>query len=1026
MFFLSKIKERLGSLIIYMVIFLVITVYPFNIYSLSQKDLASKICTELNILKGEGNGITDEYLSKNTTRLQAAIITLRLFGKGYEEEALQFKWTDNFSDANEVMWEQGRNIMGYIKQNPEFGWRGIGKDGKFDPFGQVTPQMIYKILLEALGYKQDYGEGGDFKWEDIMDFAFLVGLWDISYKDVLTNADIAVAIVEALQLPMKNSQKTLIEKLVEVGSVDRERAIDLGLLEVENEIISVKEVDLGDIYIGEEPILPASVIVTLRDGSKKEVSVKWEADVDNTKEGTKTIIGDIEGTDIKAFATVNFIFKPLEVLNIEADNLLEVNIKFNKSVDVSNARNKNNYSVTVDDKNVEIQEAIVSKDRKTITLVLVYPIEQQKSIQVLIKKEVGLENNSIKKIDSILDVKLPEVDEINVLGNRKVNIIYSEPIVNADIPENYIFNNSNFQGYITKIDNRTYTLNLTNPLDYGKHVLKISKSIKDYAGYPLSENIINIEIIIDDRPVAVENILSATQTHVIVKFNKPIEPLKKENIISSDGAKVADIIYENDFMTYEIEFERTAAINEKGTVLTFLNVIDFYGNKGLLKINIKPEIDRTKPFFTGYEIKDQDKIILCFSKDVMPTGAMYLLKNNLGKVINVNQAGWYIDEAGNIEKNKVVLKNYNEDVFEPGNYILDIQEVFDYTPQENCIIPIEINIKIEDNIKPGIKEVKMKSNQLFAVFSEKVEHESAIDKMNYSYLNFSDYASIKFPENSIIELLSDQKTVVITLPENFDIKNIDVLQISEVKDLAGNIMTPIGVLAPFAGVDSPPKVISVMVTGKDTITLVLNKNINPSTLNTNDFIVMAEKEIINIKAIKCDETGKNIILTLNEYISSNGQYEGKNITVTTAGGNITTKDFFGQSIQSLTPTKAEDKFPPHPTGMITQIVNNNTDIIIFLNENIRTANGPGKELSENEVSQFIILVDNVVKPVISSKYEASSNINTAKIILTISGNFINKNIRVLFFAKPNNTLTDYAIAPNSLENFELYSGTGTN
>ncbi|NSW90780.1 MAG: Ig-like domain-containing protein [Firmicutes bacterium] len=999
--------------------FIIFTMFPQNIKSISQiNKTEAEICEILGILKGEGYGVTEEYLSKKTQRLQAAILTLRLFGGSCEKEALEYKWTDNFKDASDVLWLQGKNIMAYLKKNPQFGWRG-DQNGKFNPNGEVTPQMMYKILLEALGYKQDYGNGGDFKWEEVLDFAFWVGLWDVSYKDVLTNRDVAIAIVEALQIPMKDSKKTLLEKLIEDGSIDRNKAIEAGLIKDYPLIVSVKEVDLGVVDVGEYPIMPSHVTVTLNDGTKKEASVVWEKEIDNTHEGIRTIIGDVEGTDIKAFATVKFVSKPLEVLDISADNLIEINVKFNKPIDVIKAKNRNNYNVKVDDKNIEIKDVLVSKDRKTATLCLSNAVEQQKKVQVTVKKEIGIEKDTIRTIDSILDIKLPEVEEIKVLGNRKIHLKFSEPVVNADISTNYIINNGTLQGYVTRIDNRVYVLNIINTLSYGKHTLVISRGVQDYAKYPLKVDTIEFEVVKDERLPDIDSIISATQTMVVVRFNKPVEPLLKEKIVSADGAKVTDIRYQDDFQTYEIEFERTAAIREQGTEITIFDVLDYYGNRRTIKINVIPVVDKQLPFFIGYKVKDQDKIILEFSKDVVPTGATYVLKDSSGEVININQVGWHIDEAGNIARNKVVLQRYRGELFEPGNYTLNIQDVVDYTPRENRIVPVEISIKIIDNISPEVKEVKIKDKKLFIIFNEKLNYETAITKNNYSYLNFSNYVSVKLPDETVIELLPDKKTVAITFPEKFDMRNIDVLQISSVCDLAGNVMNPKGILAPFGVVDSPPKIMSVSVTGKNTIVLTLSKDINPETLSASDFVVMAGTEHLSIKAIDYDTSSRRISLTLYEYLSSSGQYEGKDITVMTSAGNIKTSDFYGQPIQGLAPTKVEDKFPPYATGMIIQSIDNNTNIIISLNENIRSANGSGKQLSSNELSQFIVLVDEVVRQVISSKYETSTSTSAARITLTIAGNHAGKKIRVLFFAGPNNTLTDYAPTGNPLANFEL-------
>src|SRR5690606_26998701 len=151
----------------------------------------AEICAALGILKGDSSaGVTDEYLAKDTQRFQAAILYLRLIGK--EEEAKAFTGEENFDDAAEI-YAGGQRILAYLKANPDLGWIGIGGN-KFDPTSTITAQMIYKVLLEALGYKQDV----DFIYAEVLEKAAEVGLSKIADVEGLTNADMAVAIVEAL------------------------------------------------------------------------------------------------------------------------------------------------------------------------------------------------------------------------------------------------------------------------------------------------------------------------------------------------------------------------------------------------------------------------------------------------------------------------------------------------------------------------------------------------------------------------------------------------------------------------------------------------------------------------------------------------------------------------------------------------------------------------------------------------------------------------------------------------------------
>jgi len=162
---------------------------------------------KLNVIKGDGNGVDDDYLAKGTTRIEAAVVLLRLCG--LEDEALNYSSEENFADAALLEWKEGRNILAYLKANPQLGWTGVGED-RFNPNGPVTAQMIYKVILETLGYRT----GEDFTYANTIKFAAEKGLTKISnVKGQISNADLVTAIMEALDKPVAGEAKTLAQKL---------------------------------------------------------------------------------------------------------------------------------------------------------------------------------------------------------------------------------------------------------------------------------------------------------------------------------------------------------------------------------------------------------------------------------------------------------------------------------------------------------------------------------------------------------------------------------------------------------------------------------------------------------------------------------------------------------------------------------------------------------------------------------------------------------------------------------------------
>ncbi|MEF3306822.1 plastocyanin/azurin family copper-binding protein [Paenibacillus sp. GYB003] len=176
----------------------------------------AEVAAELGVLQGDGSGVTAGYLAKTTTRIQAAVLFLRL--KGLEQTALAYKGADNFADAG-LVGDGNKAILSYLKANPALGWTGTG-EGNFDPLSGVTDQQYYKVLLEALGYKQD----ADFTYEDALAFAKSKGLSLVAQTGALRNGHIATATVEALKAKLKGGGKTLAESLVEAKAIPADKA----------------------------------------------------------------------------------------------------------------------------------------------------------------------------------------------------------------------------------------------------------------------------------------------------------------------------------------------------------------------------------------------------------------------------------------------------------------------------------------------------------------------------------------------------------------------------------------------------------------------------------------------------------------------------------------------------------------------------------------------------------------------------------------------------------------------------------
>ncbi len=200
----------------------------------------AQACATLGMLKGDTSaGVTADYIVSTPSRLQSAIIFLRL--KGLEDEALAYTGTENFADANLVPWAGGRAILGYLKSNPELGW--VGDQGKFDPNSALKAQDYYKVMLETLGYKQNTATViGEFTYANVIEFAASKGLKKVATVTNYTVNDLAIATIEALKVNVKGSTKTLAASLVEASIINVQAAIAAGVYAVAPTTLAVESV----------------------------------------------------------------------------------------------------------------------------------------------------------------------------------------------------------------------------------------------------------------------------------------------------------------------------------------------------------------------------------------------------------------------------------------------------------------------------------------------------------------------------------------------------------------------------------------------------------------------------------------------------------------------------------------------------------------------------------------------------------------------------------------------------------------
>lgn len=454
----------------------------------------------IGVLKGDtADGVTEEYLAKETTRIQAAIMYLRLQGK--EKEALAFTGTANFKDAGTMAWAGGKAVMAYLKANPQLGWIG-SETGDFNPSEKVTVKQYYKVMLEALGYRQTTSTiTGDFEWKNVMSFAKSKGLDNLTDDINFTNNDLAIATVEALKAKVKGTAVTLAVKLVDAGLIDKAAAIRVGLYGEEAPPSSVKAEVEKAVAIGN-----TVVEVTFEDdidktaGSASLYSIKgltvssavitgpdtvWLV-TSAQKAGTLYVL--TAGKKSVSFSGIATVTGGPSIVDSYSEDVNEVVLTFDRNLDYNTASDNDNYSIDgVDITKAEVTEGnevtLTTEGLKNNTS---YSIRAQgiKSVDGVVRK------SSSDTFRTRFDVAAPRIDSTKSKAetNQRIILYFNEKVTeeSAEDLQNYMIKVNETGGAELDIvsavwdnDNENNVEITTEAMDRGKYYRLTVNNIAD-------------------------------------------------------------------------------------------------------------------------------------------------------------------------------------------------------------------------------------------------------------------------------------------------------------------------------------------------------------------------------------------------------------------------------------------------------------------------------------------------------------------------------------------------------------------
>jgi hypothetical protein len=701
---------------------------------------AARACADLGMIKGATGTVDAAYTATVPTRLQAAIMLLRL--KGFEADALAFSGTTNFKDKDEVTWGGGKAVMAYLKAHPEFGW--IGSNGYFSPNSPMSAQAYYKVLLESLGYTQGTnGTAGDFTWENTLQFAATKGLRKVAFVTYFTVDDMAVATLEALKVKLKGSTKTLAEDLVEMGKMDKTAAIAAGVIAAPLTFAVTK---VETINLTEVKVTFTDKIDKLSSENIKNFSIDNHeiSKVVTQSDGKSVILSlDTDKTPVDAIPFEQgeeFILEISEINNIDK---------------TQNVKNYKTTKLIADDLAIPTAEKLELVGPYKIKVTFSEPINDTS------KAKVELNNG-------VYDVTIGDAD-----GSNQVFITLNETLREGN-----------------------YNLTISGAKDYagyGSARNTLSLYYKKVTTPPIASIISSTEreiVVQFNRPVINESD-EALDGMYFYHSNSTIHP----DVTTKDNQTYILDFSSNPLPGGNVKFVVVYSVG--GSAIT-----DEWGNEMRANTTFTLSItaDKVKPVVTNIKVVDDETLALYFSEALNVDTAVvldnYLVRDDNDESVDVVNAEYSINTS---KAEYVVTLKFDEKL--NGDYLIEITGIKDMAAEPNVFTTKTFTFIMKDVIGVDLRAITAttvegedsKPDYIYVTFPEEMTTEGQYGILNRDNYLLSDNVGDTFDplsdEDTISLMTGGVKAVKITLKdnENFEVDDADFrISIGRVADKAGN------------------------------------------------------------------------------------------------------------------------------------------------------------------------------------------------------------------------------------------------
>ncbi|MEW4431712.1 S-layer homology domain-containing protein [Paenibacillus pabuli] len=672
------------------------TAMAFSMFaSVAFGDTATSPQQQFDALKAKGifNGYPDGTagLNKEMTRAEFAKVITKLLG--LKEITGVYSYTDkNYNAKN---W-----AAPYIEAVTAAGiMEGKNTEKKiFDFNGKVTIEEMATILTRALDLEVPTETNNT------------ASAWAKGYVQAAINAGL---LDSSLNFQSNASRELLVGAAY---AVDQEQSLKVASYDVTE----------------------AGKVVTFKMSDGESVKVTLDKALEANKETeVKFTYKDKEFTEKVTYVTT----VAQAVQSVKADNLKQIVVTFNGTVEEATATEASNY--TIDGKTID--SASLSDDKTTVTLTLATSdtnvLVNQKSTDLNIsnvKNADGTKTFTQKVNFTPVDVTTPTIKEVTALGTKAIKVKFSEPVKQgqAVISGNYRIDGNVVAASVQYAYPDTVIL-VTN-LTEGEHTLTVS-NVEDFSGLKVVPVENKLTAAVDTAAPEITSIVSSDLKKVTVTFNETIKGVTKAYANSSSNSATVSISDNKVTLTF------ANPLNYSENTINLTGVRDYSDNSADRSGTVTPTLDTTRPTVISSEFKqDTNKhfiVKLKFSESLDSTSATtranYVLKNSSGNVpslTGVNSSGYPVAPITYDETTKTVTVDLGTGLGDSA-YTLTVAGVKDTAYIGNTMLPFSVALSGADVQYGEISRSWINSGYLYVEYNTPVATSgagSALDPAKYT------------------------------------------------------------------------------------------------------------------------------------------------------------------------------------------------------------------------------------------------------------------------------------------------------